>query len=38
MDYSYLKFPENVEDNFSFLEKEYGFVIKNREQTFVRYE
>ena len=38
MDYSYLQFPENVEDNFSFLEKEYDFVIKNREQIFVRYE
>jgi len=38
MDYNYLKFPENVEDNFSFLEKEYDYVIKNREQTFVKYE
>lgn len=37
MDRSHLKFPETVEDEFSFL-KEYGFQIKQREQTFVKYE
>ena len=37
MDRSHLKFPETVEKQFSFL-KEYGFKIKLREQTVVKFE
>ena len=37
MDRSHLKFPETVEKQFSFL-KEYGFQVKQREQSLVKYE